>query len=140
MLVLRVEGVNGGGPYNSSHSITAWAMDEPPSYVNHDIATHPEPESDGMDFFPRGWVFGFSSDEQLVYWFFQEGLRDGKALDLCGLSISFYEVEEESTIKGGRQLCFDRDASEQIDSMPCEEYFNERGHNHVGLGYHPENE
>ena len=99
MLVYRVEGHNGYGPYTFPGFLCG---------LPEDLSKHPLPKDDGID--PNKivefHVFGFDSLDSLQAWF---SVDDRRYLLDKGFVIKVYECPILRVIQGKRQLVFDRD-------------------------------
>jgi len=103
MIIYRVEGRNGNGPYMF------------PGYIQTmvDGLKHPLPRDDGidMDKITAFHIFGFASLTALLNWF---DLDTRKHLRQCYFSILVYEVPDTRVLVGNRQVVFDRDHAREI--------------------------
>lgn len=111
--VYRLQDREGGGPYNgraynAKRSIyygDVVADELMPSYWSNNRETHPEPEGDGMYKPDSAYIYGFNSPQQLARWFYRQK-NDPHLLDMMGLIVKEYEVEEQDVVYGNRQLAF----------------------------------
>lgn len=108
-LVYRVQNASGYGVYRVN--IDAEYLDE-----TNDYERHPMPEDDAKlapqwdkisEFSKSYWFFGFSSLEQLKFWFYKKKWRD--ELVKFGFSVYVFEVDDYQCLIGDTQAVFRRD-------------------------------
>lgn len=104
MVIYRVEGKNGNGPYMFPGYIPT---------VMDDELKHPLPRDDGidMDKLTVFHFFGFVSLSALLNWFdsdIREQLRTSE------FNIVVYDVPDIRVLIGNRQVVFDRDHSKVV--------------------------
>lgn len=113
MLVYRVEGKNGNGPY----VFPGFLYGSP-----EDLDRHPLPENDGID---KGKMtefhyFAFSNLQSLEDWFDPKARQYLRDKDF---TVKVYDVPKQHVMVGKRQVVFDRDHSKLVETMDIVNYF-----------------
>lgn len=105
MIVYRVEGVNGYGPYTFPYAL-----------VGEESGKHPLPDKDGIDKnkITTWHLFGFKSLDSLVDWF---DVETRQKLDDAKFNVLVYEVPDIRVLTGGRQVAFDMDYAKHIETL-----------------------
>lgn len=110
MLVYRIQDAFGDGPYNNDGQVPGLGD------AHTDGGIHPPPDMDGIEY-SWDWdeyVCGFGSMPAMLWWF--DGWLDKLHYHYHALTI--WEVDEEYVREGRKQVMFNRDMADLIETVP----------------------
>ena len=135
MQILRIDFEDGSGPYRDGyHELerVMWGKGEEavPSYVRtqgYATTRHPTYIQSGLEDRPQYWEqFGFESRQDMINWFFPQGMEDARLLEEFGLLVRIYDVPKDMVRCGSQQLIYGSADATLVDTFtPTYFYENE---------------